>query len=100
MTNSTCPLILLLVMTTSLAALAADPIEPMNDVVKPAVPDRQLLVVPDRVHLTGCVGARIDAGERSRLLTIDEHELLDGFQHRPGKQAWVGEHVGKYLHAA
>jgi DUF1680 family protein len=26
--------------------------------------------------------------------------LLAGFRNRPGKQAWIGEHVGKFLHAA
>src|SRR4030095_3326282 len=30
----------------------------------------------------------------------DENELLEGFRSRPGKQAWTGEHVGKWLHAA
>ncbi len=100
MKHPTRPLILFVSMITSLSALAADAIKPVDDVVKPAVPDRQRCVVPDRVRLTGYVGARIDASERNRLLTIDENEQLDGFRNRPGKQAWVGEHVGKYLHAA
>ena len=25
---------------------------------------------------------------------MDEEELLAGFRHKPGKQAWIGEHVG------
>src|SRR5262249_35031629 len=34
------------------------------------------------------------------LLAVDEAALLEGFRHRPGAQAWIGEHVGKWLHAA
>src|SRR5947199_6847597 len=26
--------------------------------------------------------------------------MLAGFRKRPGEQAWIGEHVGKWLHAA
>jgi DUF1680 family protein len=26
--------------------------------------------------------------------------LLEGYRHRPGRQSWDGEHVGKWLHAA
>ena len=36
----------------------------------------------------------------ARLLAVDRRELLAGFEHRPGKQAWIGEHIGKWLHAA
>ncbi len=31
---------------------------------------------------------------------MDEEALLSGFRNRPGVQAWIGEHVGKWLHAA
>ncbi|MDF2441139.1 MAG: hypothetical protein JWN98_2123 [Abditibacteriota bacterium] len=55
---------------------------------------------PSQVQLTGWLGARVSANEMNRLLVVDEDELLDGFRHRPGKQEWIGEHVGKFLHAA
>ncbi len=35
-----------------------------------------------------------------RLLHVDEKGLIEGFQHRPGKQDWIGEHAGKFLDAA
>lgn len=54
---------------------------------------------PQAVQLGGLLGARYTANEKERLLRVDEDELLAGFRHRPGKQAWIGEHVGKFLHA-
>ena len=35
-----------------------------------------------------------------RLLHVDEKGLIEGFQNRPGKQDWIGEHAGKFLDAA
>src|SRR5262249_8535004 len=55
---------------------------------------------PRAVQIRGFLGERCKKNERARLLTKNEEELLSGFQNRPGKQAWVGEHVGKWLHAA
>lgn len=50
--------------------------------------------------LTGYLGERYEKNLRNRLLSIDEVGILEGFQKRPGKQRWIGEHVGKYLEAA
>jgi hypothetical protein len=55
---------------------------------------------PSQVQLKGWLGERAAANETSRLLVVNEEELLDGFRHRPGKHPWIGEHVGKFLHAA
>jgi len=33
-------------------------------------------------------------------LRVDEEGILGGFEHRPGKQMWIGEHAGKFLDAA
>ena len=44
--------------------------------------------------------ARIDANEKNRLLPVDTEPLLAGFRHKPGSHPWIGEHVGKWLHAA
>jgi DUF1680 family protein len=62
--------------------------------------DRFALVHPSAVHLHGFLGERCRKNEQNWLLTRNEDELLRGFRQRPGKQAWVGEHVGKWLHAA
>ncbi len=64
------------------------------------VADRFALVHPSSVRLGGFLGERCRKNEQARLLTKNESELLSGFQQRPGKQAWIGEHVGKWLHAA
>ncbi len=64
------------------------------------VADVFTLPAPSQVHLGGLLGDRFGRSERNRLLNVDEVELLAGFRHRPGKQAWIGEHVGKWLHAA
>jgi DUF1680 family protein len=70
------------------------------DRVPPAVPDRQRAPTADRVRLTdGFLGQRGEVNEKN-LLHADEDWMLAGFRHRPGEQAWVGEHVGKFLHAA
>jgi len=55
---------------------------------------------PSAVRLDGWLGARIDANESHRLLRVDTEPLLAGYRHRPGNQPWIGEHVGKWLHAA
>jgi DUF1680 family protein len=72
----------------------------LPDQVPSAVPDLQLLPSPDMVQLSGWVGSRVLANESNRLAKLDPARLLEGYQHRPGRQAWDGEHVGKWLHAA
>jgi DUF1680 family protein len=49
----------------------------------------------------GMLGTRIDANAKQRLQNVDENNLLFAFEKRdPKNQAWQGEHVGKFLHAA
>jgi uncharacterized protein len=64
------------------------------------LPDVLTLPLPSEVRLDGYLGARVANNEKNRLLAVNEDELLAGFRSRPGKQAWIGEHVGKWLHAA
>ncbi len=71
------------------------PAPPINKVA-----DRFSPVDPGAVQLQGFLGERCGKNERARLLTKNEDDLLSGFQNRPGNQAWVGEHAGKWLHAA
>ncbi|MFZ1934164.1 MAG: beta-L-arabinofuranosidase domain-containing protein [Thermoguttaceae bacterium] len=89
-------LILLQGMTVS-----AEPIVRLADKVPAVVSDRQDIQVPDRVHLSGMLGQRIQRSDVDRLLNVvDCSELLAGFRHRPGSQDWIGEHYGKWLDAA
>jgi len=81
------------------AARAAD-IVPLPDEVIAVMADHQKAQVPDRVHLGGWLGGRIEANETNRLAKLDTDRLLEGFRHRPGRQSYDGEHVGKWLHAA
>ncbi|MBK9313988.1 MAG: glycoside hydrolase family 127 protein [Acidobacteria bacterium] len=62
--------------------------------------DRFSIVDPGNIKLQGPLGDRCLKNERAWLLTKNEDDLLDGFRMRPGKQAWTGEHAGKWLHAA
>ena len=56
---------------------------------------------PFQAHtIEGYTGERLNINLTKRLLQVDEDELLDGYLNRPGKQNWVGEHVGKYLETA
>lgn len=64
------------------------------------VSDRLSPAEPSQVTMGGLFGRRYGLSEQNRLLKISEDELLDGFRHRPGSMEWVGEHVGKWLHAA
>ncbi|HTE17550.1 MAG TPA: beta-L-arabinofuranosidase domain-containing protein, partial [Armatimonadota bacterium] len=57
-------------------------------------------MAPDEVKLSGYLGERVAKNEANRLRAVDENALLAGFRHRPGVQAWIGEHVGKWLHAS
>jgi DUF1680 family protein len=56
--------------------------------------------LPKQNTLSGYLGMRYFDNLKKRLLAIDEKGILDGFIHRPGKQVWIGEHVGKYLESA
>jgi len=92
--------LLLLLLAPSLSMLLADPGVPLSSVVPPAVPDRLQPAEPSAVRIEGWLGARIDANERQRLLVVDTAPLLAGYQKKPGEHPWIGEHVGKWLHAA
>ncbi len=86
---------------TPAPAPAAKPVaESERDAVDVAIPDIAPPAPYGSVRLAASLKARYDASIANRLRTIDDNELLDGFEHRPGKQAWVGEHVGKWLDAA
>ena len=55
---------------------------------------------PSAVHLDGWLGNRVELNEKNRLLAVDTEPLLAGFRKKPGSHPWIGEHVGKWMHAA
>jgi DUF1680 family protein len=65
----------------------------------PGVLDRFKLPAPGAVRLEGFLGERWRKNAQVRLFGQSEEEMLAGFQRRPGSQARVGEHLGKWLHA-
>jgi DUF1680 family protein len=76
------------------------PVEPIPYRVAARLADVIAPLEPSAVHLDGWLGNRIDLNERMRLLVVDTRPLLAGFRQKPGEQAWIGEHMGKWLHAA
>lgn len=64
------------------------------------IPEVYNLQLPKENHMTGYLGMRYDYNLYNRLLKVDETGIIEGFQSRPGKQRWIGEHAGKYLDAA
>jgi DUF1680 family protein len=75
-------------------------VQPVAYRASAALPDAAHVLQPDQVRLTGYLGSRVANNEKNRLLKVDEQRILAGFRKRPGEQAWIGEHVGKWLHAA
>lgn len=68
--------------------------------VAPARNDAAELCSPSTVLLGGWLGERVMASAKRRLINVDTEPLLAGFQKKPGSHPWIGEHVGKWLHAA
>jgi DUF1680 family protein len=89
-----------LLMSAAQAPDGPAPIEPVTFAVPARLPDRAEILPPSHIRLGGWLGARIDANARNRLLEVDTEPLLAGYRKRPGAHPWIGEHVGKWLHAA
>jgi uncharacterized protein len=62
--------------------------------------DRFIPTDPGAIQLKGFLGGRALKNQRGRLLNRNEEEMLSCFQNRPGQERWIGQHVGKWLHAA
>jgi DUF1680 family protein len=75
-------------------------IEPLPFRTPAQMPDAAELLSPAAVQLDGFLGARVAANAKNRLLKVDEEPLLAGFRKKPGSHPWIGEHVGKWMHAA
>ena len=69
-------------------------------VVKNMVPDESMPFDLGDISFGGYLNERLNDNLTQRLLKIDEEGILECYYNRPGKQTWVGEYTGKYLHAA
>ena len=87
-------------LTPGIAFAAAAPEAAPQPKTPDAVQDRFVPVPFETQSVTGLPGERMRINLEKRLLNIEEDALLAGFRKRPGKQEWIGEHIGKYLDAA
>ncbi|OJW14700.1 MAG: hypothetical protein BGO49_17080 [Planctomycetales bacterium 71-10] len=87
-------------MTPILLALLAATIEPIPYTTPDRLPDAAHLLSPSRIQLGGWLGNRVALNEKARLLNVDVEPLLAGYRKKPGSHPWIGEHIGKWLHAA
>ena len=81
-------------------AITVGGVEPLRPKIEAVLADAAEPLSPAAIHVDGWLGARIDANEEHRLLVVDTEPLLAGYRHRPGSHPWIGEHVGKWMHAA
>lgn len=62
--------------------------------------DAAEMLSPGAIKVGGWLGGRVEANATNRLLRIDAEPLLAGFKQKPGSHPWIGEHIGKWMHAA
>ena len=93
------PVFVLIALLVSRPVFAQTPLTPQ---ALPVIPDKiQDRLIPGYgVALSGMLDDRLRINLGKRLLAIDSATLLSGFEHRPGSQVWIGEHVGKFLFSA
>lgn len=65
--------------------------------VKPQIVPAQIPVSPANVTVQGIWGQHLNSSIRNWMLSVDDNILMGGFRHKPGIQAWVGEHLGKFV---
>src|ERR1700754_1165601 len=83
---------------TSDPAMPPDPETFIGPVVPNRIADKYIPAVYQSIG--GYLGYRLNTNLDKRLLRIDSAIILSGFEHRPGSQTWIGEHVGKFLFSA
>ncbi len=88
------------VITIAQITLVATPIQPLDFRVPAGMQDAAQILSPADIQLDGWLGARVLANVTNRLMTVDLEPLLAGYRHKPGAGPWVGEYIGKWLHAA
>lgn len=89
-----------LTMLLAAAAAWAAPAKPLPYKTPAKLAEVAEPLTPDQVRIDGWLGERIAVNEKNRLLHVDTKPLLAGFHSKPGTHPWIGEHVGKWLHAA
>ncbi len=99
------PAVITLIGILAVLPLAAQSQSLPADVVKPAVEDKVKFAFEpadfrDTTYYDSWIHDRMQINVEKRLLRLNLDLILDPFVHRPGVQWWVGEHVGKFLHAA
>jgi len=99
-TKTIAKLILIILISFSKVIYAQKSLKYPQPKVTFKVPSINRIEFPMENKLTGYLGERYYDNLKKRLLQIDENGILQGFIHRPGKQVWIGEHVGKYLESA
>ncbi len=81
-------------------SLGLSAVEPRPYVVAAKLPDAAEILSPSEIQLEGWLGQRVLLNERNRLVQVDLEPLLAGFRQKPGVHPWIGEHIGKWMHAA
>jgi len=96
------PVVLMAVVAAGalLAARGNSAPETLADRVPARIPDVLQTSNPSAVKLEGYLGHRVANNEKNRLVQVDVERLLAGFRKRPGEHPWIGEHIGKWMHAA
>jgi DUF1680 family protein len=89
-----------LLLSVPLVSMAVDKPVPVPFRAEAGLKDAAEALPPSAVHLDGWLGARITANATNRLMAVDTEPLLAGFRRKPGSHPWIGEHVGKWMHAA
>ncbi|HEY5912045.1 MAG TPA: beta-L-arabinofuranosidase domain-containing protein [Verrucomicrobiae bacterium] len=93
-------LLLIPVIIVAQMTLAAAPIQPLDFRAPAGMPDAAQVLSPADIQLDGWLGAWVLASATNRLMTADLEPLLAGYRHKPGDGPWIGEAIGKWLHAA
>lgn len=64
------------------------------------LPNAAVMVPPSEVRIEGWLGNRVGINLTARLTSVDLEPLLAGYRTKPGSHPWIGEHIGKWMHAA
>ena len=83
-----------------LAATALAQVQPITYRVPDGRGDAADLLSPSEVQLGGWLGERVSINAAKRLKDVDLAPFLAGYHHKPGSHPWIGEHIGKWIHAA
>jgi hypothetical protein len=89
-----------ILLSAPLALVAAAPREPLPFRAAAGWQDEAEVLSPSAIQVGGWLGARIMANATNRLLMVDTEPFLAGYRQKPGSHPWIGEHVGKWMHAA